>query len=35
VRSSLLAEPPADIPVEQVVLPTAAPTIEPAPTPTP
>jgi hypothetical protein len=35
VRSSLLSEPPADIPVEQVVLPTAAPTAEPAPTPTP
>jgi hypothetical protein len=35
VRSSLLLEPPADIPVEQVVLPTAAPTDEPAPTPTP
>ena len=35
VRGSLLAEPPADIPVEQVVLPTAEPTAEPAPTPTP
>jgi HEAT repeats/Bacterial SH3 domain len=35
VRGSLLSEPPADIPVEQVVLPTAEPTIEPAPTPTP
>jgi hypothetical protein len=35
VRSSLLSEPPADIPVEQVVLPTAEPTTEPAPTPTP
>jgi hypothetical protein len=35
VRSSLLSEPPADIPVEQVVLPTAAPTTESAPTPTP
>jgi hypothetical protein len=34
VRSSLLSEPPADIPVEQVVLP-AAPTTEPLPTPTP
>jgi len=35
VRSSLLVEPPADIPVEQVVLPTAEPTAEPVPTPTP
>jgi hypothetical protein len=35
VRSSLLSDPPADVPVEQVVLPTAAPTTEPAPTPTP
>jgi len=37
VRGSLLSEPPADIPVEQVVLPTAGPTAEPAtePTPTP
>ena len=35
VRSSLLSEPPADIPVEQIVAPTAAPTAEPAPTPTP
>jgi hypothetical protein len=33
VRNSLLSEPPADVPVEQVVLPTAAPTTEPAPTP--
>jgi hypothetical protein len=43
VRSSLLSEPPADVPVEEVVLPTAEPTVEPTaappaeppPTPTP
>src|SRR5262245_47861924 len=37
VRRSLLEQPPEDIPVEQVVLPTTEPTntAEPAPTPTP
>ncbi|HEU5100906.1 MAG TPA: HEAT repeat domain-containing protein [Roseiflexaceae bacterium] len=37
VRRSLLLQPPEDVPVEQVVLPTAAPAndAEPAPTPTP
>jgi HEAT repeats/Bacterial SH3 domain len=35
VRRSLLAQPPEDVPVEQVVLPTAAPTTGAEPTPTP
>jgi hypothetical protein len=34
VRRSLLAQPPEDIPVEQVVLPTAAPATGAEPTPT-
>jgi hypothetical protein len=35
VRGSLLSPPPADIPVEQVALPTAEPAAEPTPTPAP
>ncbi|MEO7911901.1 MAG: SH3 domain-containing protein, partial [Roseiflexaceae bacterium] len=33
VSRSLLSEPPADVPVEQVVLPTAEPAVEPTPEP--
>jgi hypothetical protein len=35
VRNSLLSTPQGDLPIEQVVLPTAEPTAEPAPTPEP